>query len=124
MKRKVCKHKLLFFITFCLIAGLNLYFSGCGGGSSETSSLTETGITLAWDAPTKRTDGSSLSGLAGFKVYYGNSTRQYNQSVDVGNVTTVTVDNLPLGPLYIAVTAYDVFGNESEYSEEISTDIN
>ncbi len=124
MKQKFYKHKILFLLPFCLISSLSLYFIGCGGGSSGTSSLSGTGLTLAWDAPTTKTDGSTLTDLAGFKVYYGNSSQQYTQSVDVGNVTTVTVNDLPLGPIYISVTAYDSLGYESDYSDELSTDIN
>lgn len=44
--------------------------------------------------------------------------------MNVGNVTTCNITGLTEGvAYYFAVTAYDVSGNESEYSNEISTTI-
>jgi hypothetical protein len=40
-------------------------------------------------------------------------------------MTTVSLGSLPVGqPVYIAVTAYDTSGNESSFSNEVSTIIN
>ena len=74
-------------------------------------------VTLEWDPP----DGSP-SDLAGYKIYYGNSSGNYTNSIDVGNVTTYTVTGLTEGlTYYFAATAYDIYENESDYSNEIST---
>ena len=60
--------------------------------------------------------------LAGYKVYYGTSSRSYSVVVDVGNVTSFRIDDLTEGVRYFfAVTAYDTAGNESDFSEEVST---
>jgi len=41
--------------------------------------------------------------------------------VDVGNVTIYRLDNLLEDVIYyVAVTAYDTIGNESDFSEEVS----
>ncbi len=80
--------------------------------------------TLSWDAPTTNTDGSPLTDLSGFNVYYGTSSGSYSQSTDVGNVTTYQVTNLTGGlTYYFAVTAYDTSGNESGYSSEVNKTI-
>ena len=73
-------------------------------------------IKLAWDANTE-------SDLAGYKVYYGTSSKSYAGSVDAGNVTTFTLTGLTQGQTYyIVVTAYNTSSNESGYSSEASGD--
>ena len=82
-------------------------------------------VTLSWNAPTKNADGTPLVDLAGYKVYYRNSSGDYSQSINAGNVTTKTVNNLTDGlDYYFAVTAYDISGNESGYSNEVSAQQN
>ncbi len=74
-------------------------------------------VTVAWNA-------NSDSDLAGYKIYYGNSSRNYSTTVDVGNVTSHRVTNLVADdPYYFAATAYDFSGNESAYSEEAVYDM-
>jgi len=99
--------------------------SGCGGasGSSNTvsggSSAMTGSVTLAWDAPVTNTDGSELNDLAGYKVYYGTSSTNYTQSVDIGNFTDTVINDLPSGTWCFAITAYNSLGNESTYSNEL-----
>lgn len=76
--------------------------------------------TLSWDAPTTNVDGTPLTDLGGYKVYCGTASRVYGAPVDVGKVLTYKVINLSEGTKYFAVTAYDISGNESEYSNEVS----
>jgi hypothetical protein len=67
---------------------------------------------LQWNA---NTDPS----VVGYKVYYGGASRSYTNTVAVGNRTTSEVGGLLEGKVYyFAVTAYDVDGFESDYSEE------
>jgi type IV pilus assembly protein PilY1 len=71
-------------------------------------------IRLAWDVNTE-------SNLAGYKVYYGTSSKSYAGSVDVGNATTYNLTGLTEGKTYyIAVTAYNTSNSESGYSSEVS----
>ncbi len=75
---------------------------------------------LSWDAPTKNEDGTPLEDLAGYIVYYGTESSNYDVSYDVKNTTTYKVDNLTEErTYYFVITAYDTSGNESKYSEEI-----
>jgi hypothetical protein len=54
-------------------------------------------------------------------VYCGVSSRNYAVGADVGNQTGYTVKGLQEGETYyFAATAYDDYGNESDYSEEVS----
>ncbi len=68
---------------------------------------------LAWDANTE-------PDVAGYKVHYGLSRLTYTTHLDVGNVVAYTVTNLAASTsYYFAVTAYDSYGNESGYSNEV-----
>ncbi|HZX49313.1 MAG TPA: fibronectin type III domain-containing protein, partial [Nitrospirota bacterium] len=46
---------------------------------------------LTWDPPTTNSDGSPLTDLAGYKVYYGPTSGNYSAVIDVANVTGYTV---------------------------------
>ncbi len=71
-------------------------------------------IKLAWDPNTE-------PDLAGYKIYWGKSSRSYENSVDVGNVTQYTLTGLTAGETYfIAATAYNLSNNESDFSNEVS----
>jgi hypothetical protein len=85
----------------------------------SSTSLFAGEVTLKWYAPTSNVDGTSLKDLAGYKIYYGTASRVYNGYIDIGNVTTIRIGNLPAGYIYLALTAYDASGNESGYSNEI-----
>jgi len=78
-------------------------------------------ITLNWDAPTTNTDGTPLTDLAGYTIYYGPTSGNYTNALDVGKVTTSAVNNLTDGLTnYFSVTAYNSAGVESSYSNEVS----
>jgi hypothetical protein len=78
-----------------------------------TTNVYSAQFTVAWNP-------NSESDLAGYKVYYGNSSGIYDNSVNVGNQTNYTIPNLAIGKtIYIAVTALDLSGNESVYSDEV-----
>jgi|GEM_PF-1652412 len=70
-------------------------------------------LLVSWEANTE-------PDLAGYKVYYGLKTRNYETYIDVGNVTSHLLDGLDYGhTYYVAVTAYDTLGTESGYSDEV-----
>jgi hypothetical protein len=79
--------------------------------------------TLTWTAPTTNTDGSALTDLAGFHVYYGtDQTNLATEAVVSGATTTSTVvSSLATGNTwYFAVTAVDNSGNESARTAVVS----
>jgi hypothetical protein len=76
---------------------------------------------LQWKAPTTNEDGTPLTDLSGYKIYYGTASGNYSKTIDVGNVTTYTITNLTDGvTYYFAATAYDRSMNESRYSNEVN----
>lgn len=69
---------------------------------------------LAWDA-------SSSPGVAGYKLLYGTASRNYTQSLDVGNTTSYTVTGLDDGKkYYFAAAAYNSASVQSGYSNEVA----
>lgn len=77
--------------------------------------------TLSWTAPTTNVDGTLLTDLAGYKIYYGTASGNYPTVINVNNVLTHTISGLTDGMTYYFVaTAYDFTYNESNYSNEVS----
>lgn len=74
--------------------------------------------TLSWVAPTQNADGSTLTDLAGYSVYWGTTPGQYTNSVRIDNpsVTTYVVDNLAAGTYEFVATAFNRTGVESGFS--------
>src|SRR5215510_111361 len=74
-------------------------------------------VQLTWNAPTTNTDGSPLTDLAGYHLYYWQGSTGVPYSVDVGKTTNYTLTGLVPGVLYtFAVTAYNTAGRESSDS--------
>ena len=82
--------------------------------------------TLSWSAPTQNDDGSALTDLAGYKIYYGRSTGNYSNQVRIDNpsVTTFVVENLSPDTYYFAATAFNLAGIESRFSGEAVKAVN
>jgi len=75
--------------------------------------------TVTWNPPTTNADGSALTNLAGFRVYYGTSSTSLDSSVELANagLTSYTVENLTApATWYFAVKAYTTLGTESALS--------
>jgi hypothetical protein len=74
--------------------------------------------TLSWTAPTQNEDGSQLTDLAGFKIYWGTSVGTYPNSVTIDNpgILTYVVENLSAGTYYFVATAFNATGEESRFS--------
>ncbi|MDP9008618.1 MAG: fibronectin type III domain-containing protein [Pseudomonadota bacterium] len=73
---------------------------------------------LSWSAPASNEDGSPITGLAGYHVYYGTDPSNFGSTVDVVGAasTAYTVTNLAAGTYYFAVAAYNSDGVESPMS--------
>lgn len=70
-------------------------------------------VTVTWN-PSPSVD------VRGYIVHVGYEPGKFSYSVDVGNTTSATLDSLPDGTiLYFAATAYNSFGQESDYSEHV-----
>jgi Fibronectin type III domain len=106
-----------------------LFVGGCNDQSSNSASnLTSTAqkganaATLSWEAPTTNTNGSALTDLAGYRIYYGPDPRSMSQSVQIKTtgVQTYMIDNLSAGTWYFAIMAVTSAGTESSLSNIVS----
>jgi hypothetical protein len=80
---------------------------------------------LSWTAPTENADGTALTDLAGFKVYWGSAVDELSFSAPIDNpsVSMFLIENLTAAQWFFAVTAIDSAGNESALSAVVSAQI-
>jgi hypothetical protein len=80
---------------------------------------------LSWTPPVANTDGSALTNLSGYNVYYGSSPGELTQVIKVGNagLSRYVIDDLPSGKWYFAMTSVASDGAESERTSVVSTTI-
>ena len=82
--------------------------------------------TLQWVAPTENTNGTALTNLAGYRVYYGTSATAMTQTVQITNpdIVTYEVSNLSPGTWYFSARSYTSANVESNASAVASKTIN
>jgi len=81
--------------------------------------------TLSWNPPTTNTNGTPLTNLAGFKVYWGTAPGNYTSSVTIMNpgLATYVVGSLTPNTYHFVVTAINSSGTESSFSNPVSKTI-
>jgi hypothetical protein len=79
-------------------------------------------VTLSWQAPDSRTDGSTLTNLAGYRIKYGTTSGSYPNVVTLNNpgLTSYVVENLPPATYYFVMSAIDSAGVESANTNPVS----
>jgi hypothetical protein len=74
--------------------------------------------TLSWQSPSQNTDGSALTSINGYRIYYGRDPSNLEQVVTVSSgITTYVIENLEQGTWYFAIAAIDgedVEGNRTD----------
>ncbi|HZD53113.1 MAG TPA: fibronectin type III domain-containing protein [Woeseiaceae bacterium] len=82
-------------------------------------------VTLSWSAPTQNSDGTPLTDLAGYRIYYGTAPSQYDRQVEINGagVLSAVIDNLTQGTWYFAATAFTTGGLESDLSTEVQQSV-
>jgi hypothetical protein len=95
----------------------------CDGPAGSAVSMVTVRVadkTLRWRAPTQNVDGTPLTDLAGYRVYWGLSSRSYSGSYTINSPTTTQWEaTVSPGEYYFALTALDHENNESGYSNEV-----
>lgn len=75
--------------------------------------------TLSWEAPTENADGSALTNLAGYRIYWGRTSGSYPDSATINNssINVYVVDGLSSGSYEFVATSINTAGVESVYSD-------
>lgn len=130
---------------FVTLATVTLFLAACGqsyqtisdmdppvpnpGGGDRTPDSTPglpcVKAELSWTAPQTRVDGSAVTTaeLGGYKIFMGVEPQIYSETYDLndGTATRYAIHGLTQNvTYYFAIKAYDVNGNESPYSSEVS----
>jgi hypothetical protein len=81
--------------------------------------------TISWVPPTQNTDGSPLTDLGGYRIYYGTSPSNLSQVIELSNpgLTRYMVGNLSPSTWYFAMRSFSTDGAESEPSSIASKTI-
>ena len=98
---------------------------GSGLDGDGDTPLADNTTVLSWEAPIVSIDGMPLWDLGGYRVYFDNTSPLSKTSslwIPVEGAT-FTLSNLEPGTYYFAVTAVDIAGNESNFSDEKSKTI-
>jgi hypothetical protein len=88
-------------------------------GTTGTTTPATGNATLSWVPPTQNSDGTALTNLAGFNIYYGTDSSALTQTIQVANPAALgyVITGLATGTTwYFAVTAYTSSGEESAHS--------
>jgi hypothetical protein len=90
---------------------------------SGGASLPPSAVTIAWTPPTENTNGSTLTNLAGYHIYYGTNQSNLSKVVDITNpgLASYVLSDLTSGTWYFALTSVNAAGVESVRSSVIST---
>jgi hypothetical protein len=117
-----------------LAAAVILSLYGCNkaptvpdGSSTSSPTTASTGANVvanvSWIAPTHNSDGSKITDLAGYYIYYGTSPNNLNESIQVRDpgTTSYTVKKLKSGTTYyFSVVAYTATGISGGASATVS----
>jgi len=79
-------------------------------------------VTISWAPPTENTDGSTLTNLSGYHLYYGTSQSSLTHVINITNpgLATYVVSDLSAATYYFALTSVNSNGTESPRSAVVS----
>jgi hypothetical protein len=109
-------------------AGSGNVFTGSVGDAGATSPAAgDKSVTLSWSPPTRNSDGTSLTNLAGYTLHYGTESEDYTGSIEITSPTNtsyvVSGSTFPPGTYYFAISAYNAQQVSSSMSGEVSVTV-
>jgi hypothetical protein len=113
-----------------LAVSLMLAMGGCHPASSALNSSSlkassgERGVaTVSWVPPARNSDGSTITDLAGYYIYYGTSPSKLDEKIEVRDrgATAYTVQKLNSGKTYyFSIVAFNASGISGGASPTVS----
>ena len=96
-------------------------------GATSSSAPSDKSVKLSWNPPTRNSDGTSLTNLAGYTLHYGTASQDYTGSIEITSPTetsyVVSDSTFPPGTYYFAITAYNAQQVSSSLSGEVSVTV-
>lgn len=116
-------HRILIHVSFAVATVLLL--SACGGARAPGSGSGN--ISISWQPPTTYQDSSPLqpSDIGGYRIHVGTSEENMRLTANIADpsITEYRLDGLGQGIHYIAVSCYNIYGEESLLTLAIMVDI-
>lgn len=115
--------------------GITITATNAGGSSSigpfsiavkaAPASPATGSASLSWSVPTQNTDGTPLTDLAGYHIYYGTSAGAWTSTITVlsATETSYVVSGLASGTYYFTIVAFNTAGDDSPQSNVASKTI-
>ena len=100
-------------------------YNGTSNTSNTPPAASSDSVTLSWSAPSENTNGSALTNLAGYEIYYGTDPSDLTQQISINTVGIMdyVVSNLSSGTWYFEVVAVNSAGEKSAPTSIVSTTI-
>jgi Putative Ig domain len=93
--------------------------------SIDVTQFSTGSVTLSWLPPTTNTNGTPLTNLAGYRIYYGTSPSSLTHSTEIANpgIADYVIDNLSPATWYFSLVSYNSADVESPLSAIVSKKI-
>lgn len=80
---------------------------------------------ISWTPPTENEDGTPLTDLSGYRIYYGTTSGDYSEVIELNSpgLTSYVIGDLAPGTYYLVMTSFNSQGRESRYTAELRFDL-
>ncbi len=100
--------------------------SADGNAALPVSSSASSSVTISWAPPDTNANGSALTDLAGYRIYYGTDSTALQKRIDIptSGLTDYVIQDLdPHTTYYFAMSTLNSAGVESAHSAVVSVTI-
>jgi hypothetical protein len=99
--------------------------SASSTSSSDATTSSSQSVTLSWSAPTENTNGTALTNLAGYVIYYGTSATAMTQQINVNTVGMLVyqIPDLAPGTWYFQIVSINSAGVQSSPSATVTMSV-